>query len=187
MNRFILAILFVTSFTSISNAQKESESTESSIVRREHSKSYDFFFKAEPNKRTRWKNPAASFILSALIPGAGQMYNDQTYLGLGVFGAEAILIGTGVGFLKMTPYTKEVNNGYWWGYNYKTDRRYEYTGYGFIALGGALYIAQLIHAPVMSHRKNRANSFAMLSDRNDFEYDFKVAPTGTGMAMQLSF
>jgi len=41
------------------------------------------------------KNPATSFILSTLIPGTGQMYNEEVGKGLGLF------FGTAVVFLQV--------------------------------------------------------------------------------------
>ena len=41
------------------------------------------------------KNPGSSFALSFILPGAGQMYNDQVTLGLLIFFSDAILITSG--------------------------------------------------------------------------------------------
>lgn len=84
------------------------------------------------------KNPGVSFTLSMFIPGAGQMYNDEVYLGLGVLGGTIALTAGGT---------------YMAGSNY-TDYD-EYVGYAMIGLGGALYLAQLIYAPLKSQAINK--------------------------------
>jgi TM2 domain-containing membrane protein YozV len=72
------------------------------------------------------KNPGEAFLLSLIIPGAGQMYNGDVAIGLGVF------FGTGTIFVGGMLLGSETEAFYY---------------IGSIG-GGVVYLAQLIHAPI---------------------------------------
>lgn len=85
------------------------------------------------------KDPGKAFLYS-FIPGAGQMHNDQVYLGLGIFAVDLGLFALAVGM--------DDDGGY-------TDGSVGIV-YG---LAGALYFAQLIHAPLTSQKINKENGY----------------------------
>ena len=113
------------------------------------------------------------------VPGTGQMYNDQTFLGIGVFGGEALLFGLGGMFVALPDYS----NG---SYGYAgSDSRFKIVGFTFIGMGAAIHLAQMIHAPIVSHHKNKVNSFVASKKKNDFNMAF--VPTSNGLTMKLEF
>ncbi len=132
--------------------------------------------KIEPNPKQSWKDPAGSFLLSTIIPGTGQMYNDQTYLGLGIFGSEALFFGLGGMFVALPDYS----SGY-----YDSDSRFKIVGFTFIGMGSAIHLAQMIYAPIVSHRKNKANGFVYKSKKQDLNMAFM--PTPMGFSMKVEF
>lgn len=108
------------------------------------------------------KNPGTAFVYSLVIPGAGQMYNDQVKYGLGIFFGEIILIGGGAPLLDSRN-SDEANA----------------LGITMVGLGALGYLVQMIHAPMQS---------AKINDRNSLNYSsrFKLGGNSRG-EIGLSF
>ena len=92
------------------------------------------------------KNPGMSFTLSAILPGAGEMYNDQVTLGLIVFPGDIALI-TGGSIMSGSQFNA-VTQAF---------------GETFIIAGGILYVAQLVYAPLYSQHLNKKNGFQSMN------------------------
>ena len=99
-----------------------------------------------PQKVLNDRNPGNAFALSFLLPGAGEMYNNQVGLGLAIFGAEAALITSGI-ILGSPKYDQKSHN----------------TGKQVLVFGGLIYLAQLIYAPLYSQRWNKKHGFDVSS------------------------
>ena len=87
------------------------------------------------------KNPGTAFVYSAILPGSGQMYNDQVALGLIVLGSEAglVTLGSYLTSLRYATFENQMGN----------------VMFGTAALA---YLAQLIYAPIQSSRINKRNN-----------------------------
>ena len=94
------------------------------------------------------KNPGYAFTLSAVLPGAGEMYNGQTILGLGIFFGDAGLIYSGVAILGV--YNEP---------DYHTSQTLT-AGTVLITAGVIVYVGQLVYAPIYSQHWNKKNGFA---------------------------
>jgi hypothetical protein len=105
-----------------------------------------------------YKSPAVAFVLSWLIPGAGQMYNGQT--GKGILQLIASVGGYAL-FIIEHPRTEEV-----WVYHYESyyygawedqDKGSAAIAYPALAVGLGFHIWSMIDAPTTASRMN-ANS-----------------------------
>ena len=108
-----------------------------------------------------YKSPAVAFVLSWLIPGAGQMYNGQTGKGIlqliGSVGGYAL-------FIVEFPHEEEV-----WVYNYSDyyygswewqDKGNAAIAYPALAVGLGLHIWSMIDAPTTASRMNASSGQA---------------------------
>lgn len=84
------------------------------------------------------KNPAAAFILSAFIPGTGQMYNEEVGKGLGLF------FGTSACFTASVLLSK-------------SNSEYRDKAYILSVVGIGLYLYSMIDAPIVSKEINSRN------------------------------
>ncbi|MFA9212495.1 MAG: hypothetical protein ACEQSR_01425 [Candidatus Methylacidiphilales bacterium] len=108
------------------------------------------------------KDPSKSFVQSLLVPGLGQMYNEQVTLGLAVFGVEASLITAGV-ITASNPDLKEI------------------TWISLFAGAGVIHLVQLVHAPIVSDRINKANK----TKSNYNEWSFNATPVNVNLAFRF--
>ncbi len=115
------------------------------------------------------KNPGEAFTRALLIPGSGQMYNDQVELGFAVFVGVPLMIGGGV-------------------------VTYAYTGtpvaisYLMIGIGGLAYLGSVIHAPLESRKINRKNGdTAWMEGSSRQPPVLSVGFNATGPGLALTF
>ena len=98
------------------------------------------------------KDPAVAFVLSLLIPGAGQVYNGEVGKGVLQFGLD---VGATVLCLTNLPGTEWVEQGYWSGYVRDTGDE------GLFNAGLAMMIVtdlwSMIDAPLSASAINRRN------------------------------
>jgi hypothetical protein len=87
------------------------------------------------------KNPATSFILSALIPGTGQLYNNQVGKGITFFLIDAPLLIAGNSIL---------------------DEEKQGLKNSLLIAGATLYLIQLIEAPIATKKLNVKRGFSKL-------------------------
>jgi TM2 domain-containing membrane protein YozV len=93
------------------------------------------------------KNAGISFTLSALLPGAGQMYNGQVIIGLATFAVIPTLMVSG---------TLLINNYNQYPENNEGNRT---LGTALIVVGSLAYVVQLVQAPLYSQVWNKKNGF----------------------------
>ncbi len=138
------------------------------------------------------KNPAVAFVLSWLVPGAGQVYNNQPIKGAIQFG---VCLTGYILFFTQLPYTEETYVDYGT-YSTWIDKPYgnggvAWTGFG-VALGCAVW--SMIDAPVTASRMNREGGLSFneikLSKNLKIAYspvDFQKRTVGPNIKMQLNF
>ena len=116
------------------------------------------------------KNPGISFALSALLPGAGQMYNGQVIVGLATFAVVPTLMITGT--LLIENYNQyPVNNE-----SNKT------LGTALIVVGGLAYVVQPVQAPLYSQVWNKKNGFEASSRTN-----LNLELSASGVSLRYNF
>ena len=108
------------------------------------------------------RNPGNAFALSFLLPGAGEMYNNQVGLGLAIFGTEAVLFTSGI--ILGSP---------------RYDQASHDTGKQVLVFGGLIYLAQLIYAPLYSQRWNKKHGFEVS--------DLQLKTDGKSIGLCMSF
>lgn len=111
------------------------------------------------------KNPGVSFLLSALVPGTGQMYNGQVKTGLIIFFTEAILAG----FIQYHLNDDELN-----------DNLDLVMGLAF----SGVYIGSIINAPLYAMKWNKRNGFLT---SNNLKFDFGVNPLSKSIGIRLYY
>lgn len=110
------------------------------------------------------KNPGISFALSALLPGAGQMYNGKVKEGLIIFVAVPALIISGSALLAYQEKPSNVKE--------ENERTAHTWGTVIVAAGVLGYLAQLAQAPIYSQKWNRKNGF--ITSESEFEMNIKA-------------
>ena len=98
------------------------------------------------------KNPGISFALSAIIPGAGEMYNDQVGLGLAIFFGDAAIMGSGYAVYSQYNSSSVYHNDFNLG-----------VATFLITTGVVIDVAQLVYAPLYSRHLNSKNGFSATS------------------------
>jgi hypothetical protein len=88
------------------------------------------------------KSPATSFLLSAVIPGTGQMYNNQVGKGLTFFILDATLLTAS---------------------NLIIDEKNQGLKNSLLIAGVTIYLIQLIEAPIATRKLNLKRGFSKIS------------------------
>ena len=114
------------------------------------------------------KNPGMAFTMALFIPGSGQMYNDQVELGFAVFAGVPILLGGGILMASSNAYSEGL-------------------AYASLGLGGALYLASLIHAPITSRKINRSHGDTAFFDKKQPLPVLSLGLTSNGAGLSLTF
>jgi len=140
----------------------------------------------------RDKNPGAAFLSSVVVPGAGQMYNDQIALGLGIFGGTVALYGGGAALLYVGLNTEaEYTYNYWYYEEANTVERDALIGSGIalLSLGSIAHIFSIVYAPIKSKQiniKNGDKSYTSSSARPGHYYSMGTTRSG-GVGVTLHF
>lgn len=116
----------------------------------------------QPNYVVPQKDASKAFVSSFLLPGLGQMYNEQVTLGLCVLGVEASFIGLGV---------LTANN----------PKLTESSAITMFSIAGVIHLAQLIHAPIVSDRINQRNK----TKSNFNRWTFAPSPVNVYLAYRF--
>ena len=111
------------------------------------------------------KNPGVAFLLSALVPGTGQMYNGQVSSGLIIFFTEALLAG----FIQYDLENSELNN--------------DLDLVMALAFSG-VYIGAIINAPLYSMKWNKMNGFLT---NNNLKFDMGINPLTKSIGIRLYY
>ncbi len=97
------------------------------------------------------KNPGAAFLSSFVVPGAGQMYNGDVGLGLGLFLGEVAIFGFATNMNRIIEFE-----------DWKKAKRIRT---GCYAAGGVLYLVSIIQAPIKSKKLNQEKGFSFKKDK----------------------
>jgi hypothetical protein len=141
----------------------------------------------------RDKNPGAAFLSSVVVPGAGQLYNDQITLGLSVFGGTVACYAGGAALLYVGLNTAVETNYDYWYYEAETNstKRDALMGSGIalLTLGSLAHIASIVYAPIKSkaiNQKNGDKSYTSSTARPEHYYSMGVTQSG-GVGITLNF
>lgn len=115
------------------------------------------------------KNPGSAFLMGLLVPGVGQLYNDQLGLGFGIMAGSAALVLGGLSVQGSD------------GYSNATE-----VGNTMITAGGVIWLAGAVHAAFTSRQINRKTGVALrLSKQGDTGLALGVSAAGP--CLVLSF
>jgi hypothetical protein len=140
----------------------------------------------------RDKNLGAAFLSSVVVPGAGQLYNDQMTLGLSLFGGTVALYGGGAALLVTGLGTSaEINYVGWYSVEENTTERDALIGSGIalLSLGSIAHIFSIVYAPIKSKQINEKNgdkSYTSSSARPAHYYSMGMTRSG-GVGVTLNF
>lgn len=126
-----------------------------------------------------WKDPSKSFMNSFILPGTGQMYNDQVYLGLTITSAELTLAGFGIYFLTLDAPNSDNPT-----YNIDKKNQYETNATILLSLAGVIHVFQCIQAPIYSHNRNRINSYV---STNALSNNLSIGLKGNSISLAIQF
>ncbi len=99
----------------------------------------------------RAKNPGAAFLSSVVVPGAGQMYNGDVGLGLGLFLSEAAIIGFAINSDRII--------------DFKDWKRARAVRRGCYVAGGVVYMISVIQAPLKAKQLNDERGITLKKNR----------------------
>lgn len=111
------------------------------------------------------KNPGVAFIMSAIIPGAGQMYNGQVKSGLIIFFSEALLLG----FIQYDLENSDLNK------NLDLIAGVTFSG---------IYIGSIINAPLYTLKWNKQNGFLT---QNNIKLDLALNPISKSIGIKFQY
>ena len=134
---------------------------------------FSFSSFAQIRKYQTEKNPGVAFALATVLPGAGQMYNDQVYLGLGVFASEAAFYG-----LAIQSYSK-----YYKSSGITINKSYQQMSQALIAVGLIEHLASMVYATLYAKKWNSDKGFYESQASN---IDIKYSGTGFGFAYNFN-
>ena len=136
------------------------------------------YAKVQPNKQLnsrlfnaypQYKNPATAFVQSLLLPGLGQMYNDEVDKGLYFMGGDVVILGA-----TAIAYSNE---------NYTV---------AIIGLAGSLILraASAIGAATRAHEINHGNGYVYITptlQQSNLAFGDDVTRLVPGMSMTFAF